>query len=732
MALPKPIQMDDVGGPAEMNDEDIKGHLSDKPMLAAITRNEAMYPKQLVSKTWRTQMTLAFVSLGIIYGDIGTSPLYVITTMFAYEEPNETNIIGGLSLVFWAVTLVVSIKYVAIVMNVNFHGEGGNFALLCKLDKPGLKPAYRNFFYVVAMLGAAFLIGDGVITPSISVLSAIEGLELVWDNAPDYEAYIASIILLGLYLTERFGTHRLGSLFGGFTLIWFILIGTYGLISIVQTPYILKAISPSYGFAHLAYGGGWHGILLLGIVVLSVTGVEALYADLGHFGAKPIRISWLGIVYPTLILNYLGQGALLLRDPSKASNPFFYVVPQPMLYPTLFIATMATIIASQAVISGSFSLISQAIGKGIFPRMKVKHTSDKVKGQVYIGFVNYFLMTLSIMVTLVYQHSANLTNAYGLAVSFVMFLTSILFTAVLHLEYHMSPYLIALYATVFFTIDLAFLLANLSKFVSGGYLPITIGIVISSVMMIWKAGREATEDYVKTFNLPLKNVDSLMTAKDVHLVNTVAVFMTSNHKKTPMSFTTLFSRTHSVPSRSIFLTVIHLDVPFINEKDRFIFQQLPLNDSDRESGVFRVIVFYGFCEVIDIDAVLPRILKDTKVLTSVRNVENDAVDLSDTASGAPNNAIMVDDDALVRMSSTEYLNNANWDSADANTHIMNITPTVTFYLGLERVSSVKGSWIGHKIWVYIYNIILRNCASITTMFRISKENIVEVVVPMKF
>jgi KUP system potassium uptake protein len=439
---------------------------------------------QAHNKQAMTGLTLA--ALGVVYGDIGTSPLYTLRECFTGHGMATTpeNIFGILSLIFWSLIFVVSIKYVVFVLRADNHGEGGIMALMA-LARHYVTHAARWKVVLLGLFGASLFYGDAIITPAMSVLSAAEGLEVLSPSMQPYVLPIAITVLVGLFALQRFGTASVGMLFGPVMLAWFSILGLLGVLQIVQAPGILAAVNPWYAYNFVAH----HGVgayLTLGSVVLALTGAEALYADMGHFGKTPIRRAWYGLVLPALVLNYFGQGALLMLKPETIKNPFFLLAPQWALLPLIILATLATVIASQAVISGAYSLTRQAIQLGYSPRMEISHTSENEIGQIYLPFVNWALLVAVLVVVMIFQSSDNLASAYGIAVTGTMLITTLLFFVVARVNWRW-PLPLALGITIFFgIIDTAFFSANLLKLFSGGWLPLVLGMIIFMLMTTWK------------------------------------------------------------------------------------------------------------------------------------------------------------------------------------------------------------------------------------------------------
>jgi KUP system potassium uptake protein len=436
---------------------------------------------------------LTLGALGVVFGDIGTSPLYAVQECMNPDHgvsANVPNLYGIISLIFWALTLIVTIKYILFLMRADNLGEGGIMALLALLPEK-LKTPRAGKIGISALLviaGAALLFGDGIITPAISVLSAVEGLKIATPGLEHFVVPLTIVILIALFSVQKKGTNLIGNYFGPIMLIWFTTMGALGICQIIHVPEVLKALSPYYSILFFKTHG-WHAFRMLGSVVLAVTGGEALYADMGHFGRRPIQTGWFILVFPCLILNYLGQGALLIQHPDLSINPFYGMVPANLIFPMVILATAATVIASQALISGAFSLASQGIRLGYFPRVTVKHTSASGEGQIYVPFVNTTLAILCIALVLVFQSSAKLAGAYGLAVTGTMVITSIVFFEVTRMTWKWSPLASWAMLILFLSFDLPFFLANLLKFFDGGWIPVVVGAVFFTVMCIWKIGR---------------------------------------------------------------------------------------------------------------------------------------------------------------------------------------------------------------------------------------------------
>ena len=544
--------------------------------------------------------SLAFLSLaalGVVFGDIGTSPLYAMRFCFDGEHGiavTPDHVLGVLSLIFWTLIILISIKYMIFVLRADNKGEGGILSLFAVLQH-GRKRG--RILVWVALFGAALLYGDGMLTPAVSVLSAVEGLELATPAVHHLIVPITIAILISLFLVQNHGTARVGAIFGPITGLWFIVMAILGIAQIVHEPYVLAALNPLYGY-HFFVETGWTGFIVLGAVFLVVTGGEAMYADMGHFGRRPIRLVWFALVLPALMLNYLGQGALLIRNPAASENPFFHLAPQWALIPLVVLATLATIIASQAVITGVYSLTMQAIQLGYLPRMQIEHTSAKQYGQIYIPLMNWMLMVATVGLVLAFRSSANLAAAYGVAVATTMVITTLLML-IAELQLWKWPTWLALGASTFFLIiDGAFLGTNLLKFTHGGWFPLLVALLIFTCMTTWKRGREvlARGFIARTsqFDIFLK---SLQRDPPVRVKGT-SVFMTSNLNGVPPALLHNLSHNKVLHERVVLLTVQTTESPYVPAKEQLTIEHL-------EFGFHRVIARHGFME----DPVVPRYLE---------------------------------------------------------------------------------------------------------------------------
>ena len=533
---------------------------------------------------------ITLAALGVVFGDIGTSPLYALRQCFleAHIAITETTVLGILSLIFWCLMLTISFKYVTIIMRADNNGEGGIMSLLAlNLRSTRIADNKKIFLIALGFIGASLFFGDGIITPAISVLSAIEGLSIATPMFNKWIMPLAIGILTALFLIQRHGTGTMGKFFGPITLTWFVSIGLIGIHSISQTPYVLTMISP-----HWAINFIFHQPLVafftMGAVILTVTGGEALYADMGHFGRLPIRMAWFFIVLPCLVLNYAGQGALLLRNPNAIENPFFLLVPQWALYPVIALATMAAVIASQAVISGVFSMANQAIQLRYLPRLTVHHTSDVEQGQIYIPFINWILYVSILLLILIFQTSANLANAYGVAVTMTMLCDTILITFLAYGFWRWKKWKVALFAIPFLLIDLIFIASTSLKIFSGGWVPMLIGVIVFTVLMTWRTGREIVFNRLEKDALPLELfIKSVSLSDETIFVPGEAIFLTGTPNMVPHAMLHNIKHNKVLHERNILVTVITRDVPFVPDQERVRVEVL----DDRFQRIF---VYYGF------------------------------------------------------------------------------------------------------------------------------------------
>ena len=546
---------------------------------------------------------LALGALGVVYGDLGTSPLYAVRECFGGVHrvtSSQANVLGVLSLIFWALMILISFKYLALVMRADNRGEGGILALMALLggrgDRPGRAAGTHFVLISLGLFGAALLYGDGIITPAISVLSAVEGLDVATPLFRPFIVPITIIILVFLFLFQKRGTAGVGAVFGPIRVLWFFVIGLLGLVEIVRNPGVLAALNPWYAVRFFAINKV-HGFLVLGAVVLALTGAEALYADMGHFGRRPIRIAWFALVLPGLVLNYFGQGAILLRDPSAAKNPFFRLAPTWGLYPMVALATIATIIASQAVISGAFSLTRQAVQLGYSPRVEVDHTSEREIGQIYIPGINWTLMIATIALVLGFRSSTNLAAAYGVAVTTTMAITTVLLFFVERELWGWKLVPALLLTTFLLVIDLSFWGANIIKVEQGGWFPLAVAAVVFALMSTWKRGRTLLAATFGMRGLPVELFVRDIEASHPVRVPGMAVFMTRNTEGAPPVLLHHLKHNKVLHEQVVLLSVLTEEIPKVQREER-------VRIEDVGQGIFRVVARYGFMEDPNILAVL--------------------------------------------------------------------------------------------------------------------------------
>ena len=553
---------------------------------------------------------LTLGALGVVYGDIGTSPLYALRECFAGAHPlppTHDNVLGILSLIFWSLLVIVSFKYLGIVLRATNKGEGGILALMA-LAFPRHAPGAgrrRALLIGLGVFGAALLYGDGMITPAISVLSAMEGLKVA---APALEFYIIPLTILtliGLFAAQSHGTGKVGSIFGPVMILWFISLAALGIKGILKAPEVLYSLNPVLGVEFLVRNG-WTGFVVLGAVFLAVTGAEALYADVGHFGVRPIRIAWFLFVLPGLFLNYLGQGALVLHSPRSIENPFYLLAPHWALYPLVALSTAATVIASQALISGAFSLTIQAIQLGYLPRLAVKHTSSKERGQIYLPHVNWTLMVASIGLVLGFRSSSNMAAAYGIAVTLTMLSTTVLFFFAARRLWNWSAWRAGLTCGLLFVVEAVFFAANSLKVVNGGWFPLAMGAVIFMLMETWKAGRGLVWDKLRPASMPLEMfLDEIERNTKLPRVPGIALFMTANPEGTPIALLHNLKHNKVLHEQNLILTILTDEVPQVNAARRLEVQRLG-------AGFHRIIGHYGFMEEPNVPELLAAVALDGK------------------------------------------------------------------------------------------------------------------------
>jgi len=552
---------------------------------------------------------LALAALGVVFGDIATSPLYTFKTVLddTGAKPDAVAILGAASLIFWTLIVITSVKYVNVAMRIDNDGEGGILALMSLI---GIKRQNRPVIVAAGLFGAALIYGDGSITPAISVLSALEGVEQVTPALTPYVLPAAVLILLALFAVQPLGTARIGQAFGPVMLAWCVAMALLGLYGLAQHPSVLVAVNPYYGARFLA-SGGLTGFLVLGGVFLCVTGAEALYADMGHFGARPIRLAWNAIVLPSLALNYFGQAALVLEGAPTEGNIFYRLCPAPLLMPLIALATVATIIASQSIITGAFSMTRQAIQLGWMPRLYIKQTSDEGYGQIYVGTVNWLLMLVTLGLTIGFAKSDNLAAAYGIAVSMTMLMTTVLLFIAMRDIWGWSVPLAGAVAGLFFVVDFGFVSANLAKVVDGGYVPILLALIVYGVMWIWHRGAAAVHDEIQESFTPLDPLLEKLKAGAIPRVPGAAVFFTRSGKGAPPVLIWHLKHNRALHSYVMLIKLTFASVPRIASNDRIRLSQLG-------PDFWRADVVYGFMETVDI----PELLAESHAMGS-------GIDLSD-------------------------------------------------------------------------------------------------------
>ena len=547
----------------------------------------------------RALVALGLGALGVVYGDIGTSPLYALKECFTGPHgvpATPENILGVLSLVFWAMTFVVTFKYMTFVMRADNRGEGGILALMALVGQRETTRRGRHVLLVLGLFGAALLYGDGVITPAISVLGAVEGVAVAAPALAHLVVPLTVVILIALFFFQRWGTAAVGSVFGPVMLAWFLCIGAIGVHGIARDPRIFWAVLPQHALHFLVRHHG-QGFLVLGAVVLVLTGGEALYADMGHFGRRPIRVAWLTVAMPALMLNYFGQGAVLLHDPSAARNPFYLVMPGWALYPMIGVATAAAIIASQALISGAFSLTNQAVQLGYSPRVTVRHTSSTEFGQIYIPEVNWGVGATCVALVLGFRSSSALAAAYGIAVTGTMTITTLLFHRIMRDLWGWSRWRAWPLTAAFMVVDVSFFSANLIKIEDGGWFPVAAAALVFALMSTWKRGRAVLAEQLRDAGLPLDLFIAEMTRKSPYRIPGTAVFMTSNPTAAPPVLLHHLKHNKVLHERVILVSIMTADVPAVRERERVTTRALG-------AGFYQVVARYGFMETPNVPALL--------------------------------------------------------------------------------------------------------------------------------
>ena len=585
-------------------------------MATASTAASTPFPPGQAQPASHSNATLALLALGIVYGDIGTSPLYAVKETFNPEHgiPLEAaNILGGVSAIFWALMIVVTLKYVTLILRASNRGEGGIMALLALATSSVRgKPRLAAALMMIGVVGASLFYGDAVLTPAISVLSAVEGLEVGTAALKPYVMPISLGILVGLFLLQRHGTGVVGLLFGPVCAVWFLSLGAVGIWNIAKTPAILGALNPAYAF-HFVTAHGYASFLVLGSVLLAITGAEALYADMGHFGKRAIRIAWFALVAPCLVLNYFGQGALLLTDSKAVQNPFYLAYPSWALYPMVALATAATVIASQATISGAYSMTQQAVQLGYLPRMTIHHTSARAMGQIYVPAVNWILLAVVAGAVIGFGSSTNLASAYGVSVMGTMLTTSFLTFFVIRYQWNYPLWVCILVTGFFLAVDLTFFAAAMHKVLEGGWFPLLLGAIVFTIMVTWRRGRAMLNDRLLKGALPLQSFLASLLGSPLQRVPGTAVFLTSAPDATPHALLHSLKHYKVMHEQNVFLHVDFRDVPYVPEAERVQCEMLA-------ARCWRVVVAYGFMDRPDI----PRALE----LCKASGLEFEAMEVS--------------------------------------------------------------------------------------------------------
>lgn len=541
-------------------------------------------------KTRAGLAALTLGAIGVVYGDIGTSPLYTVKEVFGENSGvplNPQNLIGAISVIFWALMLVVTLKYVILILKADNHGEGGGLALTALASEAVRNnPKLKTVLLLIGVFGATLFYGDSVITPAISVLGAMEGLTLITPTLTPYIIPLSVLILIGLFAVQRYGTSVVGRFFGPVIVLWFATLGAVGVANIVSAPEILQALNPLHGVQFIL-DRGWGLFAAFGAIVLALTGAEALYADMGHFGKKPIRMAWTFLVFPCLALNYLGQGALLIADPGAIENPFYRSFPDTWVIPVLCLATMAAIIASQAVISGAYSMSKQAIQLGFLPRMKIQYTSAKESGQIYMPAVNWLLLAGVLLAVLMFQNSSNLAGAYGIAVTLTMLITTTLTYFVIRHSWGLPAWL-SVSATVFFVlIDLLLVVSCAFKLFDGGWFPIVLGLALFVVMSTWWRGRKLLMKSIQKDGIDLNDFLPTLNVDQINRAYRTAVYPVADPEKVPMALMHNLKHNQVLHASNVILTVVFESVPWVGNSDRVQVKSL-------SRGFWQVTVRYGF------------------------------------------------------------------------------------------------------------------------------------------
>jgi len=539
---------------------------------------------------------LALGAIGVVFGDIGTSPLYAVKEVFHDGLTTDApHVIGVLSLIFWSLTLVVTTKYAIFIMRADNKGEGGIMALMAlALHGSRQNPRKQAFIVATGLLGASLFYGDSIITPAISVLSAVEGLQIIAPSLNNYVLPFTIVVLSVLFIMQAKGTGKVGRIFSPVMVFWFATLAVLGLINIVKAPEVLQAVNPYYG-VQMLFELGWKGFAIMGAVVLSITGAEALYADMGHFGLKPIRVAWFSFVFPALLLNYFGQGALLIANPAAIENPFYLLAPDWALYPLLILSTLATVIASQAVISGAFSITRQAIQLGYCPRMNIRHTSGDEMGQVYLPAVNWLLMTAVFILVLSFQSSSALASAYGIAVTGTMMTTTILAFIVIQALWQWNKFTSTAFLSFFLLIDLSFLAPNCLKIPTGGWLPLVVGAVLFLIMTTWIRGRELLAKYLDEKRVLFEELDEKLKGQPLASVQGTAIYLARSVHGVPLVLLHNLEHNHVLHEKIIVLTIVTKEEPYVDEAHR-----VKVRAFGEKRSFYRVKLYFGFQEEQDV------------------------------------------------------------------------------------------------------------------------------------
>ncbi|WP_420822377.1 potassium transporter Kup [Sphingomonas ginkgonis] len=570
--------------------------------MDSVTEAPADASSHTASHGRQKTLTLALGAIGIVFGDIGTSPLYALKESFAGHHVmavTPDRVFGVISIIFWTMLIVVTLKYVTIMMRADNKGEGGSLSLLALISRSTDTGRWSAGLSVLGVFATALFFGDAMITPAISVLSAVEGVGTLNDALLRFAAPVSIVILCGLFAFQRFGTARVGAVFGPIMFFYFVVLAVLGLIAIAGQPAILLSLSPTYGLSFILHEPRT-AFFALGSIVLAVTGAETLYADMGHFGKNPIRYAWLLVAFPTLMLNYLGQGAILLRNPQAIANPFYLLAPDSLRLPMIILATVATVIASQAVITGAYSVVRQAVQLGLFPRVTVKHTSEESIGQIYIPLINWSLLAAVIVLVLIFRTSSNLASAYGIAVTGTMVITTVMAAVVLLKMWNWpKPVALGLIA-LFALVDGVYFLSNLTKVLDGGWFPLMIAAIAFTMLTTWSRGRRLMQDRLAEGNMPV-SIFVKSIEKGIHRVRGTAIYLTSSAQGIPPALLHNLKHNQVLHENVLLATVSVLDVPFVPDARRVEIEPLGC-------GLSRVIIRYGFSEDPDI----PQALRDAK------------------------------------------------------------------------------------------------------------------------